>query len=440
MKTFRHPLRRCFERLRASYSKRADRVYDSLTKMKAVGHAALLPRKPSVLFVGYAEAALGIGESFRNLLSALDAAGLSFSIYPFSRNVETRLIGPFLEHRYDLVAPHDITVAYMAVDQLPYCFEELNLQFAGSGYTILQTFWELPGAPQAWLPLLEKVDELWVPNTFVADAFRRIFERTITIIPTCVEVLKPKDTNLRQSMGLESGRFYFLYSFDYYSGSARKNPLGVILAFAYAFPDLETNVGLVIKTTGPGELDPTVFQLLENFARVDRRVKVLNRFMARDQMVALLDVCDCYLSLHRSEGFGLGMAEAMALHKPVVGTDFSGNKEFLSEETGFPVPYVMRPLMPGEYPMGEGESWAEPDLEAAIDRMRSVFRDPREGRARAQRGADLIARRNSAEVLAGIVDKRLREIRRTKGFAEPAYPGPVSLGWQPSELNPYPPE
>ena len=217
MKTFPHLLRRRFERLKASFSKRADRVYDSFMEINARGHAALVPRKPSILFVGYAEAALGIGESFRYLLTALDAAGLSFSIYPFSRNVETRIIGPFLEHRYDRIASYDITIAYMAVDQLPYCFKELSVQFAGSGYTILQTFWELPGAPQAWAPLLEKVDELWVPNTFVADAFRRIFKGTITTIPTCVEVLKPKDKNLRESLGLEAGRYYFIYSFDYYS-------------------------------------------------------------------------------------------------------------------------------------------------------------------------------------------------------------------------------
>jgi hypothetical protein len=79
-----------------------------------------------------------------------------------------------LENRYDRIAAYDITVAYMAVDELPNCFEELSLQFAGSGYTILRTFWELPGAPQAWAPLLQKIDELWVPNTFVADAFRGI--------------------------------------------------------------------------------------------------------------------------------------------------------------------------------------------------------------------------------------------------------------------------
>ena len=415
-KSLRDLLRRRFERLKASYNKRADRVYDDLSGIKAVGHAALPRRKPSVLFVGYAEAALGIGESFRYLLTALDAAGLSFSIYPFNRNVETRLIGPFLEHRYDRIAAYDITVAYMAVDQLPYCFEELSLQFAGSGYTILRTFWELPGAPQAWAPLLQKVDELWVPNAFVADAFRRIFKGTITTIPTCVNVQKSQE-NLGESIGLEKDRFYFLFSFDYYSGSARKNPLGVVLAFAYAFPDPETKVGLVIKATGPGELDPTVFQLLENFARVDKRVKVVSRFMARGQMIALLDACDCYVSLHRSEGFGLGMAEAMALGKPVVGTDFSGNQEFLTEETGFPVPYVVRPLMWGEYPMGEGESWAEPDLEAAIDRMRSVFGDQPESLTRARRGADLIATRYSAEALVRTVDNRLREIRRARGFA-----------------------
>src|ERR1700722_2728048 len=152
----------------------------------------------------------------------------------------------------------------MAADQFPYCVKDLSLQFAGSGYTILQTFWELPRAPEAWAPLLEKVDELWVPNTFVAEAFRRIFKGTITTIPTCVHVSKPDENNIRENVGLEKDRFYFLYSFDYYSGSARKNPLGLILTFAYAFRIPETKVGLIIKTTGPGELDPTVFQLLES--------------------------------------------------------------------------------------------------------------------------------------------------------------------------------
>jgi glycosyltransferase involved in cell wall biosynthesis len=428
-KRLRDLLRRRLERLKVSYGKRKDRLYDRLSGIKTAGHAALLPRKRSVLFVGYAEAALGIGESFRYLLSALDAAELSFSIYPFSRNVETRLIGPFLEHRYDRTAAYDITVAYMAADQFPYCVKDLSLQFAGSGYTILQTFWELPRAPEAWAPLLEKVDELWVPNTFVAEAFRRIFKGTITTIPTCVHVSKPDENNIRENVGLEKDRFYFLYSFDYYSGSARKNPLGLILTFAYAFRIPETKVGLIIKTTGPGELDPTVFQLLESIACVDNRIKVLSRLMVRDQMTALLDACDCYVSLHRSEGFGLGMAEAMALGKPVVGTDFSGNQEFLTEETGFPVPYALRPLMRGEYPMGEGEIWAEPDLEAAIERMRSVFEDQRESRARARRGADIIAARYSPEAVARIVDKRLREIRRARSFAEPA--DPVNLAYPP---------
>jgi glycosyltransferase involved in cell wall biosynthesis len=418
-KTFPDLLRRRLERLKASYRKRADRIYDSLSKATAAGHAALLPRKHSVLFVGYAEAALGIGESFRYLLTALDAAGLSFSIHPFSRNVETRLIGPFMEHRYDRTATYDITIVYMAVDQLLYCFRDLSLQFAGSGYTILQTFWELPSAPQAWAPILQKVDELWVPNTFVADAFRPIFEGTITTVPTCVHVTKPKEKDLRKNIGLEKDRFYFLYSFDYYSESARKNPIGVILAFAYAFRDPETKVGLVVKTAGPGELNPTVFQFLESVALLDKRIKVISRFMARDEMSALLAACDGYVSLHRSEGFGLGMAEAMALQKPVVGTDFSGNREFLTEETGFPVPYVLRPLMRGEYPMGEGESWAEPDLEAAIDRMRSVFANQSESSARARRGAELIATRYSAEAAARVVAKRLSEIRRAKGFMEP---------------------
>jgi hypothetical protein len=117
----------------------------------------LTARRDSVLFIGYAEAALGLGEVFRNMLTALDSAGMPFAIYPFSKDVETRRIGPFQESRYDLHGVYDINVALMATDQLPYYFSELQKQVTGGGYNILQTYWELAEAPLAWHPLLERI-------------------------------------------------------------------------------------------------------------------------------------------------------------------------------------------------------------------------------------------------------------------------------------------
>lgn len=117
------------------------------------------------------------------MLTALDSAGMPFAIYPFNKDVETRRIGPFLESRYDRDGVYDINVALMATNQLPHYFSELRKQVEGCRYNILQTYWELAEAPPVWLPLLEQIDELWVPNSYIANAFRPIFHRKITVIP-----------------------------------------------------------------------------------------------------------------------------------------------------------------------------------------------------------------------------------------------------------------
>jgi glycosyltransferase involved in cell wall biosynthesis len=412
-------LARRFDKLQKSYEKRRDRFAKKRLAIESsmAKRFGLLTRKESVLFVGYAEAALGLGESFRNMVTALDSCGMSFAIYPFSKDAETRRIGPFFEERYDRFGVYDINVAYMPVNQVPHCVSELQKQVMGARYNILRTYWELAEAPPAWRTLLEPIDELWVPNSFVADAFRPIFDRTITVVPVCINVDRKRSYG-RQHFGLDDRRFIFLFSFDYYSGSARKNPLGVVQAFQYAFPNREMEVSLLIKSTGPKELDATASQQLENIGTLDKRITILDRSLCRDEMLSLIDDCDCYISLHRSEGFGRGMAEALALGKPVIGTDYSGNHDFLSADTGFPVSYSLRRLMPGEYLMGEGQSWAEPDLRAAIEHMRTVFTDTAERQKRAARGKRYIAEHYSPQKVARIIKDRLDEIR--KGLAKKA--------------------
>lgn len=409
-------LRRRVSKLKHSYSKRRDRIAKSLDDKIRARKRRREQRKRSVLFIGYAEGALGLGEAFRNMLQSLDDADFPFSIYPYSRDIETRIIGPFMEDRYDLAGTYDINVIYLAANQLSGCLETLDYRISEAGYNILRTYWELPLAPMEWAPLLEKIDELWVPNSFVAVAFGAIFRKKITIVPVCVKA-DYKTKFSREYFGLDLDRLYFTYSFDYYSSAARKNPLGVAHAFIYAFPKLTDNVGLILKATGPQELDPTAAQLLKNLSQVDSRIRIFTTSMTRDELLSLLDVSDCYVSLHRSEGFGLGMAECLAMGKPVIGTDFSGNQEYLNVHTGFPVPFVLRPLMPGEYPMGDGQSWAEPDLQFAIRLMRSVVNDPLEGRKRGAAGRQFVQTRYSAAAVARIVTARIAEIRAENGFS-----------------------
>jgi glycosyltransferase involved in cell wall biosynthesis len=376
--------------------------------------AALLPlpnwrMQQDVLFIGYLEAALGLGESMRGLVRSVAATGLPFSLYPYRLGVETRLIGGFMEDHYDLRGRHRINIIEMAADQVPSMFRELGRWKTVHSYNILRTYWELPKAPPEWAPMLKGIDEIWAPNAFVRDAFRGIFAGPITIVPPCVDV-EATEVFGRQQFDMDLDRFYFTFSFDYFSHPPRKNPLGVVQAFLAAFPHGDEAVGLVIKSTSTSDHYPEIKASIRQAAERDRRIKVIDRVMSRTEILSLIRQSDCYVSLHRSEGFGLGMAEAMAFGKAVIGTDYSGSREFLSERTGFPVACTLRPLQAGEYIYPDGQYWAEPEEAAAAEAMRSVFYDVEERRRRAAAGKALIETRYGRDNVGRIAARRLEDI------------------------------
>jgi glycosyltransferase involved in cell wall biosynthesis len=367
------------------------------------------PTKPGVLLIGYVEAGLGLGESLRGLANSLAETSLPFSIYPYNVNVETRLIGPFMEERYDRDSRYDVNIIEMAGDQLPGVFSALGQERIGDSYNIFRTYWELPVAPREWAPFLEPIDEIWAPTEFVKTAFRSIYEGPITIVPPCVEV-GSGDAYERTHFGMDDHRFYFMFSFDYYSSPARKNPLGVLRAFQRAFPLRDENVGLVIKSTSAADQHPRIKGMIAKAATEDPRIIVLDNVMSRDEVLSLICHSDCYVSLHRSEGFGLGMTEAMSFGKIIIGTDFSGSTDFLTKDTGFTVGYTLRALRHEEYPNFNGQSWAEPDEEQAVEAMRRAFNDSDERRRRAAAGKAFVQARYCRKTVGRIAEARLKQI------------------------------
>jgi glycosyltransferase involved in cell wall biosynthesis len=369
------------------------------------------PQKPGVLLIGYVEAGLGIGESLRGFAKSLATTPLPFAIYPFNVNVETRLIGPFMEERYDMESIYDVNVLEVAVDQLPGVFEALGEDRFERSYNVLRTAWELPTAPNDWAPWLARMDEIWVPTSFVQQALGPVFAGPIQIMPHTVDVEIETGYD-RNHFGMAEDRFYFMFSFDYFSMPARKNPLGVLHAFQRAFPEAHEKVGLVIKSTSGKDHHPRTKTIVAEAAAADPRIVVIDRGLAREELLSLIRASDCYVSLHRSEGFGLGMAEAMALGKIVIATDYSGNTDFVSELTGFPVDYTRRALRYGEYMSSEGQSWAEPNEQAAADAMRRAFHDREERRRRAAAGQELIRSRYGRKNVGKVSEARLRQILR----------------------------
>jgi glycosyltransferase involved in cell wall biosynthesis len=276
----------------------------------------------------------------------------------------------------------------------------------------LRTYWELSSAPQEWGAVLKGVQEIWAPNEFVAAAFKGIFSGPITVIPPCVatqEVDYPRSAEF----GIESGRFYFLFSFDFYSFPHRKNPLGVLNAFRMAFPDLNENVGLIIKSTGSEAHQPDVWKEMQAIVEADPRIRIIHGTMSRQGMLGLIRACDCYVSLHRAEGFGLGMAEAMTFGRIVIGTDYSGSTDFLSAETGFPVAYDLRPVKRDEYVFwAEDQVWAEPHMDAAIAAFRLAFGDVDARIRKAAAGKALVDHKYSKAAVGAAAEQRIEEICR----------------------------
>jgi glycosyltransferase involved in cell wall biosynthesis len=370
-----------------------------------------------VLFIGYLEGSLGLGESLRGLVRSVAETELRFALYPFNVGVETRLIGAFMPDRYDLRRAYQANVIEMAADQVPRLFNTIGWRKTNRSYNILRTYWELPHAPLAWRDMLGGIHELWVPNEFVRRAFRDIFVGPITVVPPCVEV-QTGNRFERAHFGMDRDRFYFIFSFDYFSFPYRKNPLGVVRAFRSAFPDTAERVGLVIKSTGATDQHPDIKSAIMDAALQDQRIQIIDRTVSRDEMLSLIRESDCYISLHRSEGFGLGMAEAMACRKPVIGTDYSGNTEFLSDLTGFPVACTLRGVQPGEYIYSDGQCWAEPDEAAAAVTMRRVFYDQNERQRRATAGKVFVESHYGRDNVGRIAVERLQHILASKNCAK----------------------
>jgi glycosyltransferase involved in cell wall biosynthesis len=253
-----------------------------------------------------------------------------------------------------------------------------------SGRVIGLWFWELPRLPAFVATHVQRVDEIWVASEFVRDAMRHHTTRPVHVIPIPIEPRLPISFG-RRDYELPDDAVVYFFNLDSYSIVGRKNPFGAIAAFKRAFNPSERGraAQLVIKCTN---LAPRpAFAAALHRAMDEIGGVVLSGDLEHAEMNGLLSSIDVYVSLHRSEGFGIGMAEAMALGKPVIATAFSGNVDFMKPKISCPVGYRVRlitdldhewwPEGSAVYPPGF-TYWAEPDIDEAARWMRLLFDEP----------------------------------------------------------------
>jgi len=357
--------------------------------------------------IGFHAHHFGIARAGRLMIEALDAAGVPL----------TAVEAPGLDRPEVGSAPMRSVGADAA--RFPINLLCMNgnhvLSFAAGGnrrlledrYTIALWFWETDRFPAAWQPALDLVDELWVPSAYVAATLEQ--QRSVPVTRIRLAVTSPRPAHFERGRhGIRAGDFLFCYLFEYGSSGRRKNPLGLIEAFTKAFP-AGSGASLLLKSSF-AENEPEHARRVGEAATAHPDVHVVDGRVSEAEKDAIVAGCDCYVSLQRSEGFGLTQAEAISLGKPVIATGYGGSMEFMTPDTAYLVDYELERVGEGEIFYAPDDRWASPDTGHAAKLMREVFEDPERARERAAHAAERMRNRHSPEAAGRIVTARLEEI------------------------------
>jgi len=354
---------------------------------------------------GFLDSESGVGEAARTLIRSVERAGIPYALLN-SPHVPHRRRENQFARKFGKDNPYFVNLIAIYGDMFAKEWNYFGDNKFRNHYNIAYWTWELSHLPFSWVSLLGRVNEVWAASSFAASAIKEANKKVpVMVVPHAIEVKNYPYS--RAHFGLPDDKFLFLFMFDFYSIFERKNPLAVVRAFKKAFQKNEP-VELIIKCSN-SKIDQTNFRALKTEAKT-HNIRLINSYLEREEINSLINVCDCYVSLHRSEGFGLIIAEAMALRKPVIATNYSGNTDFMTEENSFPIRYTLVPLNKDYGLYTRGSFWAEPDEDQAAEQMRLVY-EVREVAARkgmfAQRD---IVMKFSPEIVGRLIMKRLRSI------------------------------
>ena len=361
--------------------------------------------------VAYIRADMGLGVAARGMAAAFEAAGVPFNVVNMEHGNYSAQTDHSWAHKEVAHSGYDVTVVCVNPDNSFYLRTQFPPELLGERYVIAHWYWELPEMPDEWMSEFEYTDEVWAASNFIKDAISAKAPVPVVRVPTVVN-LKPGKKLSRVDLGLPERRFLFLAMFDTKSVLERKNPLGVVRAFKKAFPNDVERVGLILKFNNPDYEQPEMRAVREEIRGLEN-VLVIDRLLTRDELPSLIDACDCFVSLHRSEGFGLGPAEAMSLGKAAIITNWSGNTDYMTADNCIAIDYQLVPLERDYGPYKAHQHWAEPDLGHTAHWMKRLVAEPELAKTIGLRGQETINTHFSPRAVGKIIQDRLQEIRKT---------------------------
>ena len=337
---------------------------------------------------------------------AVEHAGIPFVVIPYSDSPRGRPEAS--EWPSSNTAPFDTNLLCLQPDQLSSFAAAAGASFFTNRTTVALWFWESTDFSDEYLPQLRLLDRVWVLSEHVRSVLSPATSAHVRVIPIPVTDRRVEPIP-RTELGLPTDGFLFLALFDLVS-ARRKNPHGVIEAYRAAFAP-ESGAKLVLKTINGRDRKPQVLAELEDAAADRTDIAIIDGYVSERERDAMVAACDCFVSLHRAEGLGLPMLEAMCLGKPVIATAYSGNLAFMDDTSGYLVPFHLVPVPVGEWGHSTTAQWAEPSVEIAASLMRRVFEAPDEARTVGELGRRKVLARFSLDRAAAAVVSELEASR-----------------------------
>lgn len=305
----------------------------------------------------------GMGNIARGLYTALQTCDIPINVTQFSS---------LTSHKFPNHYPVNIILGGGESAMLTSVYNNIPPE----EYTIGVWFWELEDY-FPWTESYKYVDEIWCFSQFCYDIFTKFGNKPVykfTYGPelNIIDVASPH--RLQASYNINPHKFTFLYTFDYFGSIDRKNPYATVDAFIEAFGNTD-DVQLIIKSMSNGGFGPEE-AMFKHYIRNHENIIYINESLPRNELLNLIQLCDCYISLHRSEGLGIGIMEAMYLGKPVIVTAYGGSMEFTDPQCTLLVDYTLQPTMTNLCYYDPIVLWADPNVHTAASYMRYLYEHP----------------------------------------------------------------
>lgn len=333
-----------------------------------------------VNLIGYFDEAHSIGEVGRNFIRKMYATGIAFALY----NIESGASkipqveqAEFAEYMVKKL-PYMNNVFIVNADALPVVYKNRPELFKGRHNAGIW-FWEFETGFQKYAPAHKYLDEVIVYSDHVLKGISGYLPKDCAISKKTYpfdgydKELIPS-SEILDKYGISDGGFRLFFNFDYNSSYDRKNPEAILYAYAKAFANI-ADVSLIIKTSNE-ENSPENREKLQNLIlnlNLSGKIRLVSEILSKNEMLSLINACDAYISLHRAEGLGLGMMDAMNLGKPVIATNYGGNTDFMTTKNSIPINYKMVKANTTFDAYRDVEEWAEADIDQAADALLMLY-------------------------------------------------------------------